>query len=75
MLNLFKFVTLRQINSFKKPKKIMRTFLRIKSEQRKKDIIELAKKSANTYVYGKYYKGCSLVKYTYPNYNVLLAIK
>ena len=53
----------------------MRVVLKIQSEQRKKDIIEVAQKSKGTYVYGKYYKGCSLVKYTYPNYNVLLAIK
>ena len=49
----------------------MRVFLRIKSEQRKKDIIQVAEKAAKTTVIGKYYKGCSLVKYNYENHAIL----
>ena len=49
----------------------MRVFLRIKSEKRKQDIIQVAEKAAKTTVIGKYYKGCSLVKYNYENHAIL----
>ena len=52
----------------------MRVVYKIQSEKRKQDIYADSKKCVNTFVYGEYKKGCSLVKYIYPGYNVLLSI-
>lgn len=48
----------------------MRVFLRV-NEDRKKQLITVANKSASTTVIGSYYKGCSLVKYIYSNQTIL----
>lgn len=53
----------------------MRIELKIQSEKRKQDIYTDAKKCVNTFVYGSYEQGCKMIKYIYPNYNILLAIK
>lgn len=53
----------------------MRIELKIQSEKRKQDIYADAKNCVNTFVYGSYEPGFKLIKYIYPNYNILLAIK
>jgi len=52
----------------------MRTVIRV-SEDRKKQIIQMATLSNNMDVVGVYYTGCTLLQYSNPNQKTILAIK
>lgn len=41
------------------------------TEERKKQLVELAKYSKDTKVIGEYYIGCKLVKHVYPGQTIL----